>query len=137
MGTAGSRPVMPMITVSSVDRTREFYVEKLGFQHQMAVVSKDGQLDFCNLVYGGASLMFTRAAAPIAAGAQSVELYVETADVDQHFKRVQQAGVEVSEPLTDQWWGDRTFVVTDPNGYRVWFYTTVSGAVPPPGMTIV
>ena len=137
MSTAGSRPVMPMIQVASVDATREFYVGKLGFQHQMAVVSKDGQLDFCNLIYGGASLMFTRTGEPVPPGPRPVELYIETADVDQLCEQVRKAGVDVSEPLTDQWWGDRTFVVTDPNGYRVWFYTTVSDAVPPPGMTIV
>ena len=42
-----------------------------------------------------------------------------------------------SDPLTLQWWGDRTFKVQDPNGYVVWFYTNVSEPKPPQGMKVV
>ena len=38
--------VMPMIAVESVDPIRDFYVDKLGFQHVMGMIGKDGQLDF-------------------------------------------------------------------------------------------
>lgn len=133
--------IMPMIAVSSVDETRAFYVDKLGFKHQMAVVGKDGALDFCNLVLGEASLMFHRPAPGLDAsrlvGGQPVELYVPVEDVDDYHRRVSGSGVTVDEPLTDQWWGDRTFKITDPNGYRIWFFTTVAEAVPPPGTKIV
>ena len=33
--------VMPIVSVKSVDETRDFYVEKLGFDHLMAVVGND------------------------------------------------------------------------------------------------
>jgi uncharacterized glyoxalase superfamily protein PhnB len=131
--------VMPMVAVPSVDDTRNFYVEKLGFEHQMGVLGKDGQLDFVNVVRDGASIMFSRAADADAKSAvrQPVEFYVTVGDVDRVFKQVESRGVAVAEPLTDQWWGDRTFVVTDPNGYRVWFSTRVAEAVPPPGTKVV
>lgn len=130
--------VMPMVAVPSVDDTRNFYVEKLGFEHQMGVLGKDGQLDFVNVVRDGASIMFSRAEESARALArQPVEFYVSVGDVDRVFKQVESRGVVVAEPLTDQWWGDRTFVVTDPNGYRVWFSTRVGEAVPPPGTKIV
>jgi uncharacterized glyoxalase superfamily protein PhnB len=130
---------MPMVTVPSVDETRAFYVDKLGFRHQMGVVGKDGQLDFCNVVYGKASLMFNRAQGPLPqpAEAQPVAFYIWTEDVDAHFAELREAGLRATEPLTDQWWGDRTFVISDPNGYRVWFYATVAEIAPPPGMKIV
>ena len=53
--------VMPMITVSSVDAIRNFYVDTLGFHHVMGMVGKDGQLDFCTVVMGEARVMFMRA----------------------------------------------------------------------------
>lgn len=133
---------MPMIAVPSVDEIRDFYVDTLGFSHQMAVVGKDGQLDFCNLTLGETSLMFTRPdpeqeAAAAAGGRPAVELYLYVDDVDDYHRTLADRGVKAAEPLTDQWWGDRTFVVTDPNGYRLWFVTKVGEAVPPPGMKIV
>lgn len=133
--------IMPMIAVPSVDETRAFYVEQLGFQHQMAVVGKDGALDFCNLVLGESSLMFHRPGPELdgerLTGGQPVELYIPVADVDEFHRQVTAKGVRVDEPLTDQWWGDRTFKITDPNGYRIWFFATVGEVVPPPGTKIV
>lgn len=133
--------IMPMIAVTSVDETRAFYVDKLGFEHRMAVVGKDGALDFCNLVLGETSVMFTRPGPDLDAGrltgGQPVELYIPVDDVDAFHREVAGKDVRVDEPLTDQWWGDRTFKLTDPNGYRIWFFTTVGEPVPPPGTKIV
>ncbi len=52
--------VMPMISVDSVDQARAFYVEKLGFGHMMGMLGKDGQLDFCTVMLGGAKVMLMR-----------------------------------------------------------------------------
>jgi hypothetical protein len=43
---------MPMISVDSADEAREFYVEKLGFEHMMGMLGKDGRLDFCTVTTG-------------------------------------------------------------------------------------
>src|SRR5262245_24125649 len=132
--------VMPLVTVASVDETRNFYVEKLGFQHQMGVVGKDGKLDFVNVVRDSASIMFSldrggAGARPVPR--QAVEFYIGVPNVDALHSQLAGRRVEISEPLTDQWWGDRTFVVTDPNGYRVWFAQHMKEPVPPPGTKIV
>ena len=42
-----------------------------------------------------------------------------------------------TEPLTMQWWGDRTFKVRDAYGYEVWFYQTVGEPKPPAGAKII
>ena len=131
--------VMPMITVQSVDAIRNFYVDRLGFSHVMGMVGKDGQLDFCTVVMGEARMMFMRApggtAAP--AGKQPVEVYLEVEDVDALHQRLAKQGVAISDPLTLQWWGDRTFKVLDPNGYEIWFYTNVAEPTPPKGAKLV
>ena len=46
-------------------------------------------------------------------------------------------GIKVTSPLTDQWWGDRTFTVMDPFGYQTWFYQTVREPIPPKGAKLV
>jgi uncharacterized glyoxalase superfamily protein PhnB len=83
--------VMPMIAVDSVDAVRDFYVDKLGFQHVMGMVGKDGQLDFVTVVLGGARVMFSRAPvgeAPRRSGKQPVEIYLQVEDVETYHNRV-------------------------------------------------
>jgi uncharacterized glyoxalase superfamily protein PhnB len=130
---------MPIIAVGSVDDVRNFYVDRLGFEHVMGMVGKDGQLDFCTVVLGQARVMFMRApgAAPPPGSKQPVEIYLEVDDVDALHSRLTKKGIAISDPLTVQWWGDRTFKVLDPNGYEIWFYTNVSEPKPPQGAKLV
>jgi uncharacterized glyoxalase superfamily protein PhnB len=130
---------MPMIVVNSVDTIRNFYVDRLGFTHVMGMVGKDGQLDFCTVVMGEARIMFMRAPVetPAVAGKQPVEIYLEVADVDALHRRLAGNGVTITDPLTVQWWGDRTVKVLDPNGYEIWFYTSVAEPVPPQGAKLI
>lgn len=139
MGQTIAGRVMPMIVVESVDRIRNFYVDTLGFTHVMGMVGKDGQLDFVTVVMGEARIMFMRApgGTPAPAGKQPVEIYLEVEDVDALHKRLTKKGVAIRDPLTLQWWGDRTFKVLDPNGYEIWFYTNVAEPKPPAGAKLV
>src|SRR5207244_1756095 len=89
--------VMPMIEVPSVDETRAFYVDRLGFEHMMGVVGSDGKLDFCTVSRDGGKIMFTRSAAPEAAPPM-VQLYFQVSDVDAFYERVTQAGVDTTQP---------------------------------------
>ncbi len=134
--------IMPMISVDSVDQAREFYIEKLGFDHQMGMLGKDGQLDFCTVTLGGAKIMFMRPQERMEdSGATStkraVEIYIPVTDVDAYHDRLKKNKVKLTNPITDQWWGDRTFTVMDPFGYQIWFYQTVAEPIPPEGAKIV
>ncbi|MEZ5291979.1 MAG: VOC family protein [Vicinamibacterales bacterium] len=138
MANAAPGRVMPIIAVPSVDAVRAFYVDTLGFTHVMGMVGKDGQLDFCTVMLGAASIMFSRSQDPAPpAGHQPVEIYLEVADVDALHAALAARGVPISDPLVLQWWGDRTFKVHDPNGYALWFYTNVADPVPPAGAKLV
>ena len=70
-------------------------------------------------------------------GKKPVEIYLQVDDVDVYHDRIKKRGVKVTDPLTLQWWGDRTFRVLDPNGYEIWFYTNVAEAKPPQGAKLV
>jgi uncharacterized glyoxalase superfamily protein PhnB len=136
------KDLMPIIAVDSVDEIRTFYVDTLGFDHVMGVVGKDGQFDFCTVVKDGARIMFARApgtpaGAKSARAKQPVEIYLEVSDVQVYHDTLKKKGVKVTDPLSMQWWGDRTFKVRDPYGYEIWFYQTVGEPKPPQGMKIV
>ena len=134
--------LMPMISVESVDRERTFYVDKLGFSHMMGMLGRDGQLDFCTVTLGGARVMLQRPqqrveGTNVTSSRRPVELYIEVDNVNEYYDQVKKRGVQISDPLTDQWWGDRTFTVMDPFGYHIWFYQTVGEIKPPLGAKIV
>ncbi len=143
MSKSESKQVMPIIAVGSVDEIRNFYVDTLGFDHVMGVVGKDGQFDFCTVVKDGARIMFARAPGKAGGGKggptkQPVEIYLEVADVERYFGQLsKKKGVNLTDQLTTQWWGDKTFKVMDPCGYEVWFYQTVGEPKPPAGAKIV
>ncbi len=142
MVTQSAKLVMPMITVGSVEDVRTFYTERLGFTHLMGVVGEDGRLDSATVGLDGARIMFTQPRvttdeAQPAAALRPVDIYLEVADVDAFHAQLTERNVPISDPLTLQWWGDRTFKVVDPSGYEVWFYQKVGAPRPPEGMKIV
>lgn len=133
--------LMAMIYVDSVEQAREYYVDKLGFTHMMGMLGKDGQMDFCTVTLGGARIMLMRAVegltgTNLTSQKRPVELYLEVENVDGYFEQVKK-NVKATTPLTDQWWGDRTFTIQDPFGYQVWFFQTVAELRIPPGAKIV
>jgi len=142
MTKESAKAVMPIITVDSVDDVHNFYMNKLGFTRVRGVAGMDGQFNFVTLGLGGARIMFARPQAKMdgtqpSTGKRPVEIYFEVADVDAYHGQLKERSVEISEPLTLQWWGDKTFKVTDPYGYEIWFYQTVGQPKPPQGLKIV
>jgi len=136
-------PVVPQVYVDSVERARDFYIEKLGFSHMMGVVGKDGKLDFGIVTREGAMVMFARpeekmeGSSEKSTGKRPVELYIYVRDVDAYHGFVARRGVSPAEALKTQWWGDRNFAVRDPYGYRIWFWQKVAEIAPPPGVKMV
>lgn len=143
MNNPAPKTVVPIIAVQSVDETRRFYVENLGFDHVRGMVGKDGRLDVCTVARDGARIVFARApeespGAGTAGTRQPVGIYLEVVDVERYFGQLsEKMGVKVTEPLTTQWWGDRTFKAQDPNGYELWFFQAVGTPEPPQGLKIV
>lgn len=137
------KTAVPIIGVESVEEIRKFYIGTLGFEHVRGVIGKDGLFEICALAMDGARLMFARApgvglSTKSAASKQPVAIYLEVADVDHYFEQLsRKGGVNVTDALTTQWWGVRSFKVMDPHGYEVWFYQTVAEPSPPEGARIV
>jgi uncharacterized glyoxalase superfamily protein PhnB len=129
--------VMPLRYVPSVDAVRDFYIEKLGFEHYMGVVGDDGALDFCIVHQDGATMMISRPEQPDAITVGPLEIFVQSRDVDAYHAKLSAAGVTIARALETQWWGDRTFGIVDPAGHLIWFWQTVAEMQPPPGVKLV
>ena len=52
--------------------------------------------------------------------------YVEVENVDEQYQNLVTAGIVVSSEPKDCPWGKREFVVRDPDGYKIVFYTSIT-----------
>ncbi len=125
----------PELDVDDLDRSLAFYVEVIGFrvafsrpEDRFAYLDLDG-VHLMLEELGGSGRYFTNAplAHPYGRG---VNFQIEVADVDTLYKRVLAGDFEVPIPIEDRWYrqdaienGNRQFVVADPDGYLLRFFT--------------
>lgn len=107
--------------VSDLNKTAEFY-EKIGFPVQK---SSDG----VRIEMGGFTWTFIdekktpiQNESGLTPKGLGIYLYAEVDNVDKHYQFVKSKGVHSTEPKS--WpWGKREFVVKDPDGYKLVFYS--------------
>lgn len=128
-----STVIMPMIATNDLEGVRKHYTERLGFKENFVMRGPDGELSTVDVSSpSGASLMF---GSPMGSGVlnpDGLTLYISSEDVDAYHDQVAGRGVDVAEGLTDQFWGDRTFIVRDPWGLHIMFGQTVNEMSAPP-----
>lgn len=126
--------LVPELEVSDLAASLRTYLGPLGFtllygrpEEGFAYLVRDG----AHLMLGemGASRRFSDApmARPFGRG---VSLQIEIPDVDQLYQTVLAAGLEMPIPLEDKWYrqdeqeaGNRQFVIADPDGYLLRFFS--------------
>ena len=91
------------ISTNKLEQSKEFYMEHLGFQ---LVFENDWYIEFTG---------------------KGMILSFEVADVDAEYERMKAAEVRICEELKDKPWGERSFVINDPNGVHLYIYK----AIPP------
>lgn len=104
------RRVVPDITSTRVDESREFYVGLLGFKVAMDL---GGVVTFASPTNPTAQITLMRYDGSVRV---RPEVTVEVADVDAVHAEAVRRGAEVVYPLTDEPWGVRRFFLRDPNG---------------------
>ena len=114
--------VIPSLVVSDTEATLDWFA-KLGFEQVDAVRGPDGAIAQA-VVRRGAEVWFMLGPASWGGtpGSSGMSVYVNLREViDAYHETVRAAGVTINEPLTDEFWGDRTFGVEHPDGYRIMF----------------
>jgi PhnB protein len=119
--------IQPLLSVRDVSASLAFYTEHLGFiPDGTSLPGQDGKPVFAGVKHGLTTLWLDNTEyADLPTGAPhgiGVELYVslaDDADIDTLYTRLKSAGVKIVQELKDQFWGDRRFVIEDPDGYRL------------------
>lgn len=124
----------PYLTVRDGQASIQFYARAFGFEAYGEVMrGDDGHVQHAGMRLGDAAIMFgpeegsmgLRTPAP--GTPDTLTLYVYVPDVDAVHGRAQRGGATVVQEPTDQFWGDRTAVFKDSDGYH-WTFATHKGS---------
>ena len=112
------------ISTNKLEQSRDFYRDILGF----ALVFEND--NYIEMLAEGSTTMGVSFITPELAGGEKftgegIILSFEVADVDAEFVRLKAAGVRILEELRDKAWGERSFVINDPNGVHVYIYKSI------------
>lgn len=117
------------LNVTDIDRSLEFY-RKIGFRVASARKDDSGRVAWADLTFQGADLGLGRIGSnpdpefqawvgtPLGAG---VIVYFTVPNAARHWKKAQEAGVAVEQPLTERPYGT-LFTLNDPDGYTISFF---------------
>lgn len=128
-------PILPELYCKDIDVTLQFYTQVLGFnimyqrpEDKFARLERQGtQFMFEQLDQSGDNRMWLVAPAEYPFG-RGISFQIETANVDDLYRKVQESGATIFLPIEEKWYradnsylGNRQFIVQDPDGYLLRF----------------
>ncbi|MFZ4506474.1 MAG: VOC family protein [Fimbriimonas sp.] len=115
----------PYLVVSSADEAIAFYTKALGAVVRGPIErTEDGRVLNVQLEIGDSILMLNDAfpeygsAAPKPGDSVFITIHIASTNIQADWDRAVAAGVEVTMPLDDMFWGDRYGQFRDPFGYK-------------------
>jgi len=110
---------------SDLTKTAEFY-KQLGFEVEGDTETMRIKLGDFRLAFIDENKTPIKNESGIKPKGTGVFVYVEVEDVDKYFKSLKEKGVRTSSEPRDWPWGKREFVVKDPDGYKLVFYSPIA-----------
>ncbi len=112
------KEVVPFLSVSSMERSIHFYIDGLGFEMKNKW-EPDGQLRWCWLTLGGASLMLQQSLNTPPPAPGGINLTFMCDDAIALYHQYRDRGLNPSEPEV----GNGLWVthLTDPDGFKLFF----------------
>jgi len=122
----GFHTVTPQLTMENAASAIAWYKKALGADEVTRAVGPDGKILHATIRVGDSLIMLNDdmmgGSTVKAHGGSQISLWVYVPDCDALFNRAVKAGARVADgpmgQLQDQFWGDRTGTVIDPEGYR-------------------
>jgi len=124
--------IAPVLNVTDIDASVNFYTQKLGFKHDFSLPGPDGENAFAFVSMGeGVTIGLSKDPAATPHRVEGVDLMIyipEEIDIDTFYKDVTAKGITPATELKTQYWGDRTFSLHDLDGFRLTIAHTVEQA---------
>ena len=123
---------MPILAVSDITASLAFYQEGLGFSVTMSMPTEDGGVSFAIINMGEVNIGISAQPAPDPKGNGVVFMLYPPSDydIDAHYDEAISKGIQISQELKTEYWGDKLFGVADPDGYQLQFCKTVQQMSP-------
>jgi len=126
--------VTPYLHYQDVARALDWLARAFGFRERLRMPGPDGAITHAEMEYADGVIMLGCPGAdyrnPKRLGQPTQSLYVYVDDVDKHFRTAREAGAEILEEPTDQFYGDRRYGATDPEGHLWYFAQHVRDVAP-------
>ena len=116
----------PFLAVKDASAALAFYAEAFGAQEQYRLNGPDGRIGHAEFTINGARLMIADeypdfgALSPQTIGGCPIKLHIYVDNADEAIARAVKAGATIVREPKDEFFGDRSGMVTDPFGYS-WF----------------
>ena len=123
------RGVTPYLIVRDAAKAIEFYKRAFGAKETMRLDGPDGKIGHAELAIGEGAIMLSEEHpqmgffGPETLGGTPVSLMFYVDDVDAQVEQAVAAGAKLTRPVRDQFYGDRSGLLTDPFGH-VWTIAT-------------
>jgi PhnB protein len=127
----GYHTVTPYLIVKGAANAIEFYKKAFGAKELFRFPQPDGRIGHAEIKIGDSHIMLAdeypemgaRGPETIGGTPVSILLYVE--NVDQLFNQAVASGAKVQRPVQNQFYGDRTGILTDPFGHSWYIHTHI------------
>lgn len=135
----GYHSVTPYLIADDAAKAIDFYVKAFGAEELMRMEAPEGGIGHAEIRLGNSMVMLADenpawgAKSAKALGGSPVHLMIYVEDCDAVFARALAAGASQVQPLTDQFYGDRSGTVRDPFGFQ-WTVATHKEDVAPDEM---
>lgn len=127
----------PTLMVKDIEKSVKFYTQTLGFEEVGSLPGPDGKLVYASVRWKDVNIMFGSAAwlpanlrPYLGTGVDFYIIGTAEDDLDQYYQILRQQGVKIDKEIQDQFWGDRTFSIKDPDGYQLTFAKTIKQVSP-------
>ena len=122
----GFHTLTPQLIFDNAAQAIDWYKKGLGAEEQSRAVGPDGKIMHAELQIGDSRIMLNDAMgggkSAKSFGGSPISLWIYVQDCDALFNRAVAAGANVPDgpmgKLADQFWGDRTGSIVDPDGYQ-------------------
>ena len=122
------RQLKPLLAVSDIQRSVEFYRDRLGF-NLTGQAENEGKIFWCSMERGGSAIMLQQAEdedGPAEGRGRGVSFYFICDDADTMYAELTARGLQLSPP-TVAYYGMKQVVVPEPDGYYLCFESPVAG----------
>ncbi len=121
----GYHSITPYLMVGDADKSIEFYKKAFGAElPSPAMKGPNGKTAHAEMKIGDSRLMIgTQIDGQDNKPTDAMHLYLYVPDADAVFKKANAAGAKSVVDMTDQFYGDRSGAVKDPDGHTWWIAT--------------